>query len=492
MKKPALPKRARRHDMFIDGRFTDGGVAERIVRKSPAHGVEVASWPAGDERSVNKAVAAARRAFASGAWSRLHCAQRAAVMRKAADLVEANLEKFALVEALETGKPIMQARAEMGGVVNLWHYAAGACRTIRGESYNNLGENLFGLTIRQPVGVVGAIIPWNFPLIVLSERLPFILAAGCTAVIKPAEQTSGTALMLAEVLAKAGLPAGTVNIVTGTGPDAGQPLLDHRDVDMISFTGSTEVGRKVLAGAARNIKHVGLELGGKNPFVVFADADLKAAADAAAFSMCFNAGQCCVSASRLIVHKSVEAPFTRMLAKLLRSIKIGDTLSPKTQIGAIFERAHMDKIMGYVNNADAKIVAGGKRAGPRRGMFIEPTLITGAKRAAPICREEVFGPVMTVHGFSTYEQAVRLANDTRYGLSATIWSRDASSCLRAYRDIDAGRIWINTVMEDGPETPLGGCKESGVGREAGVMGIEAYTEVKTANINLGERERWLG
>ncbi len=495
MKKLTMPKRPRTFGMHINGRSVSGGSLPRIVRKSPAHGVAVANWPAGNERTADAAVGIARKAFASGEWSRLHCAQRSAVLHRTGDLIDANMEQLALVESLETGKPISQARGEIAGSANIWRFAAAAARTIRGESYNSLGEGLFGLTIRQPAGVVAAIIPWNFPLLVLSERLPFVLAAGCTAVVKPSEQTSGTALMVGELLAKAGLPAGTANFITGYGPEVGQPLLEHRDVDMASFTGSTEVGRIALRASASNIKHVGLELGGKNPFLVFGDADVGAAADGAAFAMNYNAGQCCVAASRLIVHKSIADKFTRRLAQLLRKIKVGETLDPRTQVGAIFEKAHLDKIMGYIRASSergAKIMVGGKRTGPRRGLYIEPTLIAGAAHNSPICRDEVFGPVMTVHTFSTYAEGVRMANDTTYGLAASIWSKDINNCLRAYRDINAGRIWINTVMEDGPETPLGGCKESGLGREAGVMGIEAYTEVKTANINLGERSPWLG
>ena len=494
MKKIKPPKRLRKFNMNIGGKATVGGARDWIVRNSPAHGIPVSSWPSGNARSADMAVAAARKAFSSGSWSRLHCAQRSAVLHRVGDLIDASLEKLALVESLETGKPISQARAEMGVSANIWRFAAAAARTIRGETYNSLGSDLFAMTIRQPVGVVAAIIPWNFPLLVLSERLPFILAAGCTVVIKPSEQTSGTALMLAELLKKAGLPAGTANFVTGYGPEVGQPLLEHKDVDMASFTGSAEVGRIALRSAASNIKHVGLELGGKNPFLVFGDANVSAAADAAAFAMSFNAGQCCVAASRLIVHQSIADKFTSALARMLRKVKVGETLNPATQVGAIFEKAHLDKIMAYIDSsvkAGSRIAVGGKRTGPRKGLFIEPTLITGAGHNSTICRDEVFGPVMTVHKFRTYEEGVRLANDTNYGLAASIWSKDVNNCLRAYRDIDAGRIWINTVMEDGPETPLGGCKESGIGREVGVMGIEAYTEVKTANVNLGERARWI-
>ena len=498
MTKLKPPARARAFSMHINGRPHKGhlkGADARIVRQSPGHGVAVASWPRGCHRCVDMAVKAARRAFVAGSWSRLHCAERSAILNRTADLIEANAAKIALQESLETGKPIGQAEAETAGSVNIWRFAAAACRTLRGESYNALGEDLFALTIRQPVGVVGAIIPWNFPLLILSERLPFILASGNSAVIKPSELTSGSALIVAELLAKAGLPAGVVNVVTGYGPEAGQPLLEHKDVDMVSFTGSTEVGRLALRAAAGNIKHVGLELGGKNPFLVFADANIKEAADGAAFAMNFNAGQCCVAASRLIVHESIAAKFTSQLSRLLRKIKVGDPLDRKTQVGAINERSHMDKIIRHVKASaagGAKIVTGGKRIGSRKGMFIEPTLITGAKDSAPIYREEVFGPVMTVSTFRSFDEGVRKANDTAYGLAASIWSRDVTNCLKAYRAINAGRIWINTVMEDGPETPLGGLKESGLGREVGMMGIEAYTEVKTANIKLGERAMWLG
>lgn len=494
MKRHSLPKRPRKFQMNIGGRDTTGGARGWIVRESPAHGKPVATWPAGNERTVDTAVAAARKAFDSGSWSRLHCAQRSVVLHRVGDLIDENLERLALVESLETGKPISQARAEMGGCANIWRFAAAAARTIRGETYNDLGEDLFAMTIRQPVGVVAAIIPWNFPLLVLSERLPFILAAGCTAVVKPSEQTSGTAIMLSALLKKAGLPAGTANFVTGYGPEVGQPLLEHGGVNMASFTGSSEVGRIALQAAAGNIKRIGLELGGKNPFLVFGDADVPAAADAAAFAMAFNAGQCCVAASRLIVHRSIADRFTSRLAGNIRKIAVGDTLNPKTQVGAIFEKAHFDKIMGYIKSSaesGSKIRVGGTKVGPRRGMFIAPTLITGARHSSPICRDEVFGPVMTVHTFGSYEEGVRMANDTNYGLAASIWSANVNNCLKAYRDVDAGRIWINTVMEDGPETPLGGCKESGIGREAGVMGIEAYTEVKTANVKLGDRARWI-
>ena len=492
MAKLSLPKNPKVFKMRIGGKEDMGGATEYITRKSPAHGVPVGKWPAGDAKCVDKAVKAARKAFDSGVWSRIHVSQRSAVLRKTAELVEKNKEALAYQETLETGKPISASRGELEAIINLWHYAAGACRTIRGESYNNLGENLFAVTIRQPIGVVGGIIPWNFPLLILSERLPFILAAGCTAVIKPSEQTCGTSLMIADLLKKAGLPDGVANIVTGYGRKVGQRMLEHKDIDMISFTGSTEVGRLTLEAAASNIKKLGLELGGKNPFILFEDADVKAAADAAALAMTYNAGQCCVASSRLIAHKSVVGPFKKELVKRIKRIKVGDPLDESTHIGAISEKVHFEKIMGYLKCGEGKILVGGKSTGPKKGMFIEPTLLENVKTSDSIYKEEIFGPVMTINTFSTYDQAVKMANDTEYGLSAFVWSSNVNTCLKAIRDVTAGRIWVNTALEDGPETPLGGCKQSGLGREVSVMGIEEYTEIKTANINLAKRNMWLG
>jgi len=348
--------------------------------------------------------------------------------------------------------------------------------------------------LRQPIGVVGVITPWNFPFFILAERLPFILAAGCTAVVKPAETTSGSTLRLCALLAEAGLPAGVVNVVTGLGPVVGQAVLDSEHVDMVSVTGSTATGRKALQAAAGHIKKLGLELGGKNPHLVFADADLDEAADGVAFGMAFNAGQCCVGASRLVVARSVAEAFTATLADKLRRIRVGDPLDERTQVGALFDEPHLRKVLGHIEEGvalGARVVCGGGRTGPAEGFFVQPTLLADVPAGARLLREEIFGPVLAVLPFDTYDEAIALANGTDYGLAASIWTRDLVTGMRAMRDVQAGRVWLNTTLDNGPETPIGGMKQSGLGRDAGLAGIEEYTEVKTVHVNLQARARWV-
>ncbi|MBF0276608.1 MAG: aldehyde dehydrogenase family protein [SAR324 cluster bacterium] len=489
-----LPETPQVFKIFINGQWSSSNSGELIERRSPGHGTPVSHWPSGNERDIDEAVSAARIAFEKGPWPRMSCGERAEILYRTADLVLENFEDLALTETLETGKPINQSRGEIQGAAEIWRFAAGAARTLHGETFNNLGEHMIGLVLREPIGVVGLITPWNFPFFILAERLPFILASGCTTVVKPAETTSGSTLKLCNLLQEAGLPNGVVNVVTGYGPVAGQRLLDSSDVDMVSFTGSTEVGRKALHASASNIKKVGLELGGKNPHVVFQDADIDSAADGVAFGMCFNAGQCCVGASRLVVHRNVAEQFSEKLSLLLGKVNVGDPLDENTQVGAMFNEAHLAKVLRHIEEAKesgATVVCGGHRTGPREGLFIAPTLMTGASREMKISRSEVFGPVLTVYPFDSYEEAIAIANDTEYGLAASIWSNDLNHAMRAFRDIRAGRIWVNTTLDNGPETPLGGFKQSGLGRETGLTGIEEYTEVKTVHVKLGNREPWL-
>lgn len=494
MNKRSLPTEPRRFQMYIDGQFTDAASGETITRHSPAHGVPVASWPRAGKHDTERAIAAARRAFDHGPWAGMGAAERAKVLFKAADLIEAQAEELGLVESLETGKPILQAIGEIHGAVDVWRFAAGAARTMAGQAYDNMGERILAMVLRQPLGVVGVITPWNFPFFILSERLPFILAAGCTAVIKPAEATSGTTVMLCALLEKAGLPAGVVNVVTGRGSVAGQAILDSELVDMVSFTGSTATGQKAIAASAGNIKKLGLELGGKNPHVVFANANLDDAADGVAFGMAFNAGQCCVGGSRLLVERSVAAAFTEKLAAKIARIRIGDPLDESTQVGAMFDEGHMHVVLAYIEQgvkAGATVVCGGGRLETERGYFVQPTVLADVPKGTPLLREEIFGPVLAVVPFDTYEEAIALANDSEFGLSASIWTHDLNQALRASRDIQAGRVWVNTTLDNGPETPLGGMKQSGQGREAGLAGIEEYTEVKTVHINLQPRQHWI-
>lgn len=494
MNKRSLPTEPRRFQMYIDGQPVDAASGETITRNSPAHGVPVATWPRAGKDDTERAIAAARRAFDHGPWAGMGAAERAKVLFKAADLIEQQAEELGLVESLETGKPILQAIGEIHGAVDVWRFAAGAARTMAGQAYDNLGERILAMVLRQPLGVVGVITPWNFPFFILSERLPFILAAGCTAVIKPAEATSGTTVMLATLLEQAGLPAGVVNVVTGRGSVAGQAILDSELVDMVSFTGSTATGQKAIAASAGNIKKLGLELGGKNPHIVFANANLDDAADGVAFGMAFNAGQCCVGGSRLLVERSVAAAFTAKLAAKIARIRIGDPLDESTQVGAMFDEGHMHSVLAYIEQgvkAGATVVCGGGRLETERGYFVQPTVLADVPKGTPLLREEIFGPVLAVVPFDTYEEAIALANDSEFGLSASIWTHDLNQALRASREIQAGRVWVNTTLDNGPETPLGGMKQSGQGREAGLAGIEEYTELKTVHINLQPRQHWI-
>ena len=494
MNKRSLPTEPRRFQMYIDGQPVDAASGDTITRNSPAHGEPVATWPRAGKDDTERAIAAARRAFDHGPWAGMGAAERAKVLFKAADLIEQQAEELGLVESLETGKPILQAIGEIHGAVDVWRFAAGAARTMAGQAYDNMGERILAMVLRQPLGVVGVITPWNFPFFILSERLPFILAAGCTAVIKPAEATSGTTVMLATLLEQAGLPAGVVNVVTGRGSVAGQAILDSDLVDMVSFTGSTATGQKAIAASAGNIKKLGLELGGKNPHIVFANANLDDAADGVAFGMAFNAGQCCVGGSRLLVERSVAAAFTAKLAAKIARIRIGDPLDESTQVGAMFDEGHMHSVLAYIEQgvkAGATVVCGGGRLETERGYFVQPTVLADVPKGTPLLREEIFGPVLAVVPFDTYEEAIVLANDSEFGLSASIWTHDLNQALRASREIQAGRVWVNTTLDNGPETPLGGMKQSGQGREAGLAGIEEYTEVKTVHINLQPRQHWI-
>ncbi len=489
-----LPRQPRHFDMFIDGQWTQGSALKQVTRYSPSHEVPVSVYPSGGVADVEQAVNAARQAFDHGPWVRSGAAFRATVLLRTAELIRQHSEALALCETLETGKPISQSRGEVLGAAGIWEYAAGQARALHGDTFNNLGDSLLGLVTREPVGVVGLITPWNFPFFILAERLPFILASGCTVVAKPSELTSGTTLMLAGLMKEAGLPDGVLNVLTGPGSVLGQAISEHADIDMVSFTGSTEVGRLTLAAAAGNMKKVGLELGGKNPQVVFADADLDAAADAIVFGICFNAGQCCVSGSRLIVQRGVERALTDKICALLDKVRIGDPLEPGTQVGSITEARHLDRVLGYIaqgHEEGARLVYGGQRIASPTGLYLQPTVFADVSAHMVIAREEIFGPVLTITAFDDFDQAMALANDTPFGLAASIWSRDLETSLQAMRRIKAGRVWVNTTIAGGPELPSGGFKQSGIGRETGRYGVEEYTELKSVHVQMGPRTPWV-
>jgi len=488
----ALEHGTRDFKLLIDGKWETGS-ADPIERVAPSHGVVVSRFSAGSRADAERAIAAARRAFDRGPWPRMTASERSAVLLKAADLIAARAEELAFLDAIEAGKPISQVRGEIAGSVDIWRYAAALARDLHGESYNTLGDGTLGVVLREAVGVVSIITPWNFPFLIVSQKLPFALAAGCTAVVKPSELTSGSTVVLGEILLEAGVPDGVVNIVTGTGPEVGSVMTSHPDVDMVSFTGSTGVGRLTMGNAAQTLKKVSLELGGKNPQIVFPDADLDAFVDAAVFGAYFNAGECCNAGSRLILHRDIAAGVVKRVAALAGHVKVGDPLDPQTQVGAIISPQHLDKIAGYIAGATrrgAAIAHGGGPLDLGMGQFMAPTIIEGVTPGMEIAREEVFGPVLSVLTFETTAQAIEIANSIDYGLSAGVWSRDFDTCLTVGRRVRAGTVWMNTFMDGASELPFGGYKQSGLGRELGRHAVEDYTETKTLNMHIGGRTGW--
>lgn len=489
------PSQIRAFDCFIDGAWQKAQSGETVTRYSPAHARAVSEVQRCGTADVERAVQAARRAFDHRRWSARSGAERAEILLKAAALIRERRDEIAYYETLENGKAMAQARGEVEGAANIYEYAAGAARALHGDSFNNLGDKMLGLVTREPIGVVGLITPWNFPFFILAERVPFILAAGCTIVCKPSEFTSATSLMMAEILAEAGLPDGVFNVVTGEGSTVGQAILDHPQVDMVSFTGSTAVGRRCVSAAAGNFKKLGLELGGKNPHIVFASADLEAAADGVAFAMAFNSGQCCVSGSRLLVERSVAATFEAMVAAKLARIRVGDPLDLDTQVGAITTHAQNQQILAAIEAGQAegaRLVCGGKPLQIGQGAFVEPTLFADVAAGSALLRDEIFGPVLAVQPFDDFEEAVAIANDTVYGLAASIWSKDIDTAVQMGRRVQAGRVWVNCTLAGGPELPIGGFKQSGWGRETGIYGVEEYTQIKSMHIEFGARVPWVG
>lgn len=491
---PAAPYQARH---FIDGAYcdsADGAVTDRI---SPSHGFLVSQAALASVVEAEAAITAARTAFDDGRWSRLSGKDRSIVLNKVADLIEANEEKLAVLETLEGGKPISQSRGECGGAADLWRYAASLARTVHGDSHNTLGGDILGVVLKEPIGVVSIITPWNFPFWILSQKLPFALAAGCTCVVKPSEVTPSTTAMLGEFLIEAGLPAGVCNIVLGFGNPVGSVMSTHDDVDMVTFTGSTAVGKLITKSASDTLKKVALELGGKNPQVIMPDADIEGAADAVTFGVYFNVGQCCNSSSRIIVHEDIADDFVARVVELSKQVAFGNPMNSETQVGAIVTQEHNAKIDAYVKEAveaGAEIcLGGGSMTVPGVGnQFYEPTVIKGVTPDMAIAREEVFGPVLSVLTFRTLDEAIALTNDATYGLSAGIWSENVHTCLEFARRAEAGTIWTNTWMDGFPELAFGGVKQSGQGREIGSYGFEEFLEVKSLVMRIGRsREPWV-
>ena len=479
--------------MLIGGAWVSGSEGKVIERVAPSHGVTVSRYQAATAIDAERAIAAARKAFDTGPWPQMTASQRSALLLKVADLIAARLDEIAYLDAIEAGKPISQVKGEIAGSIDIWRYAAALARDLHGESYNTLGEGTLGVVLRDPIGVVSIITPWNFPFLILAQKLPFALAAGCTTVVKPSELTSGSALVLGEILIEAGLPEGVVNILVGTGAEVGNVLTSHADVDMVSFTGSTAVGRITMQNAARTLKKVSLELGGKNPQIVFPDANLDEFIDAAVFGAWFNAGECCNAGSRLILHKSIAEDVIARIAALTAKVKIGDPLNPDTQVGAMITPEHQAKVGAHVSAAQAagaRIAGGGESIDFGQGQYFAPVILADVTPDMAVAREEVFGPVLSVLTFETIEEAIALANAIDLGLSAGVWSRDFDTCMTIGRKVRAGTVWMNTFMDGTPELPFGGYRQSGLGRELGRHAVEDYTETKTLNMHIGQRTGW--
>jgi betaine-aldehyde dehydrogenase len=487
----AAPKRFQN---YIAGELRGAQDGSIIERESPAHGKVVSIYPKSKTSDVEDAIDVARASFDGGEWGFRYGDERAAMLGAVAQMIRDDVEELALIETLETSKPLAVSRGEVLFAASLWDYAAAAARTLHGDSHNNLGPQMMAMILREPIGVVGIIAPWNILLLILSERLPFALAAGCSVVAKPSEFTSGTSLKLGEYLKAAGLPAGVCNILAGHGDPVGQAILDSDKVDMVAFTGSTGVGRRAIAASAGNIKKLSLELGGKSPSVVFADCDMDAAIDGVLKAANVNMGECCIAGSRLLVEESISDAFTARLADRIKDIQVGDPFDPESRIGAIINQRQFDQIKSYVEigvQEGANLVCGGDLT-EHSGLYFPPTVLANVRPEMRIAQEEIFGPVLSVMTFKDTAEAIKLANSTDYGLAAYIWTNDLSNALYCSRHIQAGRVWINAALDGFPELPLGGFKRSGNGRETGRYGIEEYTELKTVHMHMGtQSERWV-
>jgi len=475
--------------VFIGGQWRPPSSGQTYATINPATEEESARVARGDERDIDLAVQAARRAFDQGPWPKMAAAERARVLWKLADLITANLDEMARLESINTGKTLFDSgKVELPFAAEVFRYYAGWTTKIHGETLN-LRDSAFTFTLRQPVGVVGAIVPWNFPFLLSSWKIAPALAAGNTMVLKPASLTPLTALRFAELTAEAGLPEGVFNVVPGPGGQVGMALVRHPGVDKIAFTGSTEVGKSIMREAAGTLKRVSLELGGKSPNIVFADADMKAAVRGALTGIFYNKGEVCAAGSRLLVEQQVHDEFVEKLAEGARGLKVGDPLDKATRMGPVVSRQQYDAVLGYVEagkKEGARLVAGGQRAevGNGKGYFIQPTVFAGVSNSMRIAREEIFGPVLSVIPFEDVEDGIARGNETFYGLAAAVWTRDVAKALRAARAIRAGTVWINAYNLYDAALPFGGFKESGFGRELGQAGLDLYTEVKSVWVDL--------
>ena len=478
-----------RYRMLINGEWVESHRGSYFPVHDPSTEEIISEVPDADEQDVDRAVKAARAAFDSGPWPQTTAQERGRILLRLAERIRAESPRLAELECHNTGKPIVEAEFDIADVATCFEYYGGLANKVTGY-VNPVPDNALSLTLKEPVGVAGQIIPWNYPLLMAAWKLAPALAAGCTCVLKPAEQTPLTALEVANWFADVGLPPGVVNIITGFGETAGAPLVQHPQVDKIAFTGSAVVGKQIVKAAADTIKRVTLELGGKSPNIFFADADFEAAIDGALFGVFINQGEVCSAGSRILVQRSIYPRFVEAMVEKTRTIKLGPPMERDTKMGPVVSKEQYERVRTYqdLGKREARLVVGGGRpASLQSGYYIEPTIFCDVDNSARIAREEIFGPVAAVIPFGDEAEAIRIANDTPYGLAAAVWSRDIFKAFRMVKALRAGIVWVNHMQPTYVEAPWGGYKQSGFGRELGPWGIEEYLETKQVHINLSEQ-----
>jgi acyl-CoA reductase-like NAD-dependent aldehyde dehydrogenase len=477
-----------RHQLFIDGRFVDAENGETLASLNPHDNSVIADVAMAGKADIDEAVAAAQRAFP--AWARMAAADRGRILLKLADLIEANAEELARLESLDTGHPLKDSRAlDVPRTAACFRYFGGMADKFQGDVVP-VEAGFLNYLLREPVGVVGQVVPWNFPLMFTSWKMAPALAAGNTIVMKPAEITPLSSLKIAELMAEAGMPPGVVNIVPGLGSVAGQYIAEHPRIAKVAFTGSTATGRRIVQASAGNLKKVQLELGGKGANIVFDDANLAAAINGSAWAIFHNQGQACIAGSRLMLHERIADEFLERFAKLAASIRLGNPMDPATEMGPLTSALHRDRVLSYVDVAreqGGQVLSGGKApvaAELARGCYVEPTVVKARDFKDRVAQEEVFGPFVTVLTFKDDDEALKIANGTDYGLGSGLWTSNLQRAHKVARDLHAGMVWINSYKRVNPGSPFGGVGQSGYGREMGFDAMREYTQVKSVWVNV--------